>query len=205
VTEYSSPNTAVPQQLELKPVAGGGYGGMLPCDASTRDGEVTYFTTALNKYDNLVAGGGTRAKPNKVVVKPVFTGSFPHLPGELPPRVCKEDRGSKEANAKDPTAKESKAKVGLVACATNADCPGGGICEKDGCSGGAAAPSPPAAAPRGGGCAGCEVGAARPGTLGTAVLALAALAVHSLRRRTRSSSDASKNGGVSRSPGTKTL
>jgi chemotaxis protein histidine kinase CheA len=185
VTEYSGPNMSAPEQFELKPLAGGGYGGLLPCDASAKDGEVTYFTVALNKYDNPVAGGGSRAKPNKVVVKPVFTGSFPHLPGELPPRVCKEDHRLKEANAKDTAEKDSKAKVALVACATNADCQGGGICGKDGCAAPAAAPSPPAAAPRGGGCAGCEVAAARRGTLGSAVLALAGVLVHSLRRRSR--------------------
>src|SRR5439155_8383751 len=116
---------------------GGGYGGHLPCEASVQEGEVTYFTTALNKYDNAVAGSGTRAKPNKVHINPVFTGKFPHLPGELPPTACTKKQmarelaereaanATKEGAGKEASDKDLNAKTAPPGCQSNADCPDG--------------------------------------------------------------------------------
>src|SRR6185369_4960595 len=98
--------------------------------------EVSYFVTALNKYDNPVASSGSRAKPNKVKVSPVFTGKFPHLPGELPPTACTRKQMEREIAAREAAAaakegggdKEAKAKVEPPGCQSNADCPDGGVC-----------------------------------------------------------------------------
>jgi MYXO-CTERM domain-containing protein len=189
VTEYVAGDASSPKQVELKPLSGGGYGGLIPCDASMVEGDVTYFTTALNKYDNPVAGGGTRAKPNKVHVKPVFIGTFPHLPGELPPRVCKEDRGGHDSSTKDLNAKAAPG----PACTTSAECPNGGLCTKDGCTSAASATpasaAPPLAtpAPRSGGCAGCRVGSSGDASwMGGAAFGLALGAAGFARRRRRS-------------------
>jgi chemotaxis protein histidine kinase CheA len=181
VTEYSSPDMPTPKQFELKALANGAYGGLLPCEASMREGEVTYFTLALNKYENPVAGGGTRAKPNKVNIKPVFTGSFPHLPGEMPPKVCAEDRGGKQAST---TEAKANAKAAPTTCQSNAEC-ADGVCTKDGCAPGLAAPPLPTPEPRRGGCAGCQLGSAGSAPAGSAVLAIAAWCAHLLRRRRR--------------------
>jgi hypothetical protein len=193
VTEYSGPGMALPQQFELKPLAnGGGFGGHLPCEASVQEGDVTYFTTALNKYDNPVAESGTRAKPNKVHVSPVFTGKFPHLPGELPPTACTKKQLAKEAAEREAAAaakeggdKQSKAKAEPSGCQSNADCPDGGVCSKEGCA--APAPAPPVAAPKTGGCAGCRVGTREKETLPGAGAAFAMSLVALLWRRRRQS------------------
>ena len=173
VTEYWAPGVAVPQQVELKPLPNGGYGGHLPCEASDQEGEMTYFTTAINKYDNPVAGSGTRAKPNKVQVKSVFTGSFPHLPGELPPRVCTEERKEAERKAKEAASAKDVALVKEGAAVQETSAPP------------AAAPTPPTTKPRGGACAGCRLGSGGEGAFGSAALAIAALGLHRLRRRRR--------------------
>jgi hypothetical protein len=179
VTEFSSPNVAGPQHLELKPLVGGGYGGLLPCDLSSQEGEVSYFTTALNKYDNPVARGASADKPNKVTIKGAFTGSFPHLPGELPPKAC--ERGAKIAKA---------------SCQSDAECPDG-VCTKEGCSQKGAATlasgEPPPMAnptPRSGGCAGCALGSRQNHTPAGIAAIVAACGVHILRRRRRGNASA---------------
>jgi chemotaxis protein histidine kinase CheA len=196
VTEYSGPGMSMPQQFELKALPSGGYGGHLPCEASVQEGEVTYFTTALNKYDNPVAGSGSRTKPNKVHINPVFSGKFPHLPNELPPRACTakqiaREQAEREAAQKAKTGPAPEADAGAPAtpsCATNADCADGGVCTKQGCA--EPPPLPPVAAPQPrGGCAGCKVGARSRGTFGGAALAVAALALQIARRRGRRSGD----------------
>ncbi len=191
VTEYQGPGMTLPQQYELKAVAnGGGYGGHLPCEASMQEGDVTYFVTALNKYDNPVASSGTRAKPNKVHVNAAFTGKFPHLPGELPPTACTKKQIERELAAREAAAaakeggeKEAKAKAEPPGCQSNADCPDGGICSKEGCS--APAPAPPPVAPKKAGCAGCRVGAREGGSFSGGAAALVGLALAMLRRRRR--------------------
>src|SRR5204863_217549 len=58
IVEYSGPGSPIPEKYELRALSGG-FGGYLPCTATVTEGVVTYFTIALNKYDNLVAIGGT--------------------------------------------------------------------------------------------------------------------------------------------------
>ncbi len=65
---------------------GAGYGGFIPCDATTKEGDVTYFTTAINKYVP-VATGGSAAAMHTVVIRTALKDMQPHLPGELPPRL----------------------------------------------------------------------------------------------------------------------
>jgi len=171
VTEYSAPSSATPQQLELKPLAGGGYGGLLPCDVSAKEGDISFYTTALNKYDNPVARSGSPDKPNRIHINSNFTGSFPHLPGELPPKACE----------------QSAAKIAPTSCQNNSECPDGFTCSKEGCVAAGAADAPAMAnpTPKSGGCAGCRVGRANSeaplGATGLVALAGALL----LRRRRR--------------------
>jgi hypothetical protein len=166
VTEYSDPTTAVPQKLELRAM-GGGYGAFLPCDATAQEGVITYFTIALNKYDNLVAIGGSPQKPNKVKLRPTMSGVFPHLPGELPPKSCAEGGGSLPPETPD---------GGPPACAADTDCPDGGICAQQVCAAPKAAPPVPSTKPRWRACFGCEIGAQGDAPPWAVVLALAALA-----------------------------
>ena len=85
--EYSSPALALPKQVDIKPMQGG-FGFLIPCDATSQQGELTYFTTAYNKFDNPVARSGSMEKPRKLKIKVAINSAQPHLPGELPPRSC---------------------------------------------------------------------------------------------------------------------
>jgi hypothetical protein len=106
VAEYTAPGMEAPRQVELKPEKEGAWVGELPCDVTTKDGEVTYSISAFNKFDNAVARSGSNTKPNKVAVKADLVSSLPHWPGELPPESC--------------AATQSKAKAAAQAkCATS--------------------------------------------------------------------------------------
>jgi hypothetical protein len=173
VTEYAGPGVPSPVRLELKPVKGGSYEGVLPCDLTAQEGEVTYYTTAFNKYDNIVAQSGSNSSPNKVQIRSDLAAALPHFAGELPPRSCA-DSQPQPARAK-----------------TAPNCPGGVGCKQSEACEGAGCGSEPLAAPlptplpRGGGCAGCEVGRRAPIGSGSTVGLLFAL-VHRMRRqRTR--------------------
>jgi hypothetical protein len=168
VTEYYGPGTPIPQKFELKPM-GGGYGGYLPCDATSVEGVVTYFTIALNKYDNLVAIGASPQKPNKVTVRPTMGGQFPHLPGELPPKSCAEGGGGPIAQAETPD--------GGAGCAADTDCPDGGVCAQKVCASPKPAPPVPSTKPRWRACFGCEIGAQGDTAPWGVIVALALLAV----------------------------
>jgi hypothetical protein len=172
LVEYYGPAMTIPQQLELKPLSSGGYGGLIPCEASVQEGIVTYFTIAINKYENLVSIGASRDKPHKVRIKPVFAGVFPHLPGALPPRVC--------------TADESHPKVVAPAgCQTNVECPDGGICTNNACATVAAATPPVPTTKRSGGCRRCEAGSDGATPSGAVALAMCAGAAWLLLKRRR--------------------
>jgi hypothetical protein len=149
VMEYSSPALPLPRQVDLTPMQGG-YGVLIPCDASQQQGELRYFTTAYNKYDIPVARGGSMEKPNRLQIKVAISTAQPHLPGDLPPKSCT-----------DPDPGRAKAK----SCPPGTDCAAPtGSCGPD-CETPAAivpAPAPPKLKPHGGGCAGCEVGTSSP-------------------------------------------
>jgi hypothetical protein len=172
LVEYYGPAMIIPQQVELKPLGGGSYGGLLPCEASVQEGFVTYFTIAINKYENLVSIGASRDKPHKVRIRPASTGIFPHLPGALPPRVC--------------TAEESRPKVAgsPAACQSNVECPDGGVCTNSACATVAPAPPVPAATKRAG-CRRCEAGSDDGTSSGGMALALCAGAIWLLGKRRR--------------------
>ena len=177
VTEYVGPGVPSSVRLELKPVKGGSYEGVLPCELTAQEGEVTYYTTAFNKYDHIVAQSGSNGSPNKVQIRGDLAAALPHFVGELPPRSCA-DSQPQPARAK-----------------TAPNCPGGigckqsAACEGAGCGSEPLAAPLPTASPRGGGCAGCEVGRRAPIGSGSTVGLLLAL-VHRMRRqrtRTRTS------------------
>jgi hypothetical protein len=147
-----------------------------------------------------VAGSGSRTKPNKVHINPVFTGKFPHLPNELPPRACTPKQIAREAaereaaqKAKEAPPPEADAGAPAVpSCKTNADCADGGVCTKQGCA--EPPPLPPVAAPQPrGGCAGCEVGGRSSGSFEGAAFVLAAVGIEIARRRRQRRSDAARS------------
>jgi hypothetical protein len=177
VTEYAGPGAPSSVRLELKPVKGGSYEGTIPCELTAQEGEVTYYTTAFNKYDNIVAQSGSNSSPNKVQIRGDLAAALPHFVGELPPRSCA-----------DTEAQATRAK-------TAPNCPGGigckqsAACEGAGCGTEPSAAPLPTTAPRAGGCAGCEVGRRVSSGSGSMVGLLLALA-HMMRRqraRTRTS------------------
>ena len=177
VTEYVGPGVPSSVRMELKPVKGGSYEGVIPCELTAQEGEVTYYTTAFNKYDHIVAQSGSSSSPNKIQIRGDLAAALPHFVGELPPRSCA-----------DSQPQPTRAK-------TAPNCPGGigckqsAACEGAGCGSEPSAAPLPTASPRGGGCAGCEVGRRAPIGSGSTVGLLLAL-VHRMRRqrtRTRTS------------------
>ena len=139
VVDYTGPG-GHHGQAELKPVKDG-YGGEIPCDGVQSAGKVTYFTTALNRFDLPVAIGGTAAAPHTVTLKVALSGAMPHLPGELPPKSC--------AGAKEPE------------CKVASDCGAEGVeCVKGECKARLEAPPkpPPPPVKKKGACGACRVG-----------------------------------------------
>jgi hypothetical protein len=172
VTEYVGPGVPSSARLELKPGKAGGYEGVLPCELTAQEGEVTYYTTAFNKNDHIVAQSGSNSSPNKVQIRADLAAALPHFVGELPPRSCA-----------DSQPQPTRAK-------TAPNCPGGtgckqsAACEGAGCGSEPLAAPLPTASPRGGGCAGCEVGRRAPIGAGSTVGLLLALVYRVRRPRT---------------------
>ena len=174
VTEFSGPGVPVPGKIELKPNKEGAYEGGLPCDVTKQEGEVSYYTTAYNKYDNIVASSGSINKPNQVQIKAEFASRLAHMPGELPPISCEEsDRRAKAA--------APKCEGGGCKETTGATAP---LCEGADCGGGAT--KLPTVKPGGRGCLRCVVGAANPSMDWEAMVSLAVAVGYFVRRRTRS-------------------
>jgi hypothetical protein len=173
VTEYVGPGVPSSVRLELKPVKGGSYEGVIPCELTAQEGEVTYYTTAFNKYDHIVAQSGSNSSPNKVQIRGDLAAALPHFVGELPPRSCA-DSQPQPARAK-----------------TAPNCPGGvgckqsAACEGAGCGSEPLAAQLPTTSPRGGGCAGCEVGRRAPLGSASTVGLLLALVLRMRRQRIR--------------------
>jgi MYXO-CTERM domain-containing protein len=149
VAEYSAPGVAGTKQVELKASKEGEWIGELPCEVTAKDGEVTYFTSAYNKFDNAVARSGSTAKPNKVAVKSELVSSLPHWPGELPPESCATMQSKAKAIA------EAKCASTEQGC-NNAPPP---LCEGNECGGDDVPAALAANQPkRFGACVGCRVG-----------------------------------------------
>jgi hypothetical protein len=174
VTEFSGPGVPVPGKIELKPNKEGAYEGGLPCDITKQEGEVTYYTTAYNKYDNVVASGGSTNKPNQVQIKAEFASRLAHMPGELPPVSCEESE--RRAKAAGP-------KCGADGCKDTAAATSP-VCEGADCAGGTT--KLPTVKPAGRGCLRCVIGSADPTTDWEAMASLAIAVGYFVRRKTRS-------------------
>ena len=166
VTEFSGPGVPVPVKVELKPNKEGAYEAGLPCDVSKQEGEVTYYTTAYNKYDNVVASGGSINKPNQVQIKAELVSRLAHMPGELPPVSCEES----ERRAKAAAPKETAAAPAL-------------ICDGGDCGAGKA--DLPIARPPGRGCLRCVIGTSDASMDWEAMTSLAIAVGYFVRRRAR--------------------
>ncbi len=95
---------------------GDGYGGEIPCaDVGNREGELSYYIQALDASGDLIVGSGRSATPHTVAVVKKLEGEAPHLPGELPPEVCKPGSAPAASHA------ETSAPVTMEA----SDCPPG--------------------------------------------------------------------------------
>jgi chemotaxis protein histidine kinase CheA len=167
VTEFSGPGVPVPGKIELKPNKEGAYEGGLPCDVTKQEGEVSYYTTAYNKYDNVVASSGSVNKPNQVQIKAEFASRLAHMPGELPPISCEES----ERRAKAAAPKETAAAAATAPVCEGADC--GGTTQL------------PTVKPGGRGCLRCVLGPANPSMDWEAMASLAVAVGYFVRRRTR--------------------
>jgi chemotaxis protein histidine kinase CheA len=173
VTEFSAPGVPAPVKVELKPNKEGAYEGSLPCDVSKQEGDVTYYTTAYNKYDNVVASGGSINKPNQVQIKAEFASRLGHMPGELPPISCEESE--RRAKAAGPKCGADGCKETAAAAAP--------VCEGADCGGSTA--TLPSVKPAGRGCLRCVVGTANPSMDWEAMASLAVAVGYFVRRRTR--------------------
>jgi hypothetical protein len=149
VAEYSAPGFEAPRQIELKPGKEGAWIGEIPCDVTSKDGEVTYVAAAFNKYDNAVARSGSTTKPNKVTVKSDLISSLPHWPGELPPESCAETQSKAKAAA------QAKCSTTEQGCNT-APPP---LCEGNECGNDEVPAALAANQPKRFGCVSCHVGA----------------------------------------------
>ncbi len=111
--EYRAPGEA-PRTLKLRPMSGG-YGALLPCEASKRAGELTYVISVYNSCGTLLGSAGTAEAPRRVELKSAVDFKQPHLPGELPPKSCIKGEP-------------------LLTCEFDDDCPGvGGRCDEGMC------------------------------------------------------------------------
>jgi hypothetical protein len=91
IARYKPYGTPDWKTLELHRM-GNGYGGEVPCmDVGSTTGDFVYYVLATDAAGEVVGTSGTRAAPNKVVIKnePV-SGEPPHLPGRPPPSRCRE-------------------------------------------------------------------------------------------------------------------
>ena len=149
VAEYSAPGFDKPRQVELRANKEGEWVGELPCDVTAKDGEVTYYTLAYNKYDNTVARSGTDTKPNKVKVRAELVSALPHWPGELPPESCEQTQSKAKAAA------QAKCAASEQGC-TNTSAP---LCEGSDCGTDAVPAALAANQPKRFGCVSCRVGA----------------------------------------------
>ncbi|MCC6217647.1 MAG: hypothetical protein IT376_22505 [Polyangiaceae bacterium] len=112
VVRYKAPGQEW-QELQLKPQEGG-YGGLTPCSAVEKPGELLYFVTAFDSNLDRVASAGSAQAPRKVVLAKAITGRQPALPGGVPPSEC-------------PRPEE------VLSCETNDDCPGNQVCKELAC------------------------------------------------------------------------
>jgi hypothetical protein len=108
VVRYRAPGQTEWTELLLKP-HGAGWGGLVPCPAVEREGELYYFTTAFDQNLDRVASAGSAERPRKVQLKTAISGRQPALPGSVPPTPC------------------PRPETGL-SCETDDDCPGAELC-----------------------------------------------------------------------------
>lgn len=108
VVRYRSPADKEWRELPLAKHKSG-FGGLIPCAAVEKEGELEYFVTAFDSNLDRVASAGSEAEPRKVKLKAAISGRQPSLPGSVPPEGCPRP-------------------VQGLSCETNDDCPGAKVC-----------------------------------------------------------------------------
>jgi hypothetical protein len=87
----------------------GGFGGLIPCAAVEKEGELLYYVTAFDANLDRVASAGSEAEPRRVKLRAAISGRQPALPGSVPPTGCPRP-------------------VQGLSCETNDDCPDAKVC-----------------------------------------------------------------------------
>ncbi len=113
--DYFEPGSDQARHMTLKPMAGG-YGGYLPCAASSKPGQLRYVIRVVNDCGTEIGSAGSDEEPRSIKLKPAVDYSQPHLPNELPPETC--TRGEQR-----------------MTCEFDDDCPGeGAVCAAGACT-----------------------------------------------------------------------
>lgn len=108
VVRYKSPADSDWRELVIQKHKKG-FGGLIPCAAVEKEGELVYYVTAFDSNLDRVASAGSGEEPRKVKLKAAISGRQPALPGNVPPVAC------------------PRPEQGL-SCETNDDCPGAKVC-----------------------------------------------------------------------------
>jgi len=108
VVRYKGPADSEWRELQIKKHKAG-FGGLIPCAAVEKEGELAYFVTAFDANLDRVASAGSEAEPRRVKLKAAISGRQPSLPGNVPPVACPRP-------------------VQGLSCETNDDCPGAKVC-----------------------------------------------------------------------------
>lgn len=108
VVRYKSPSDTDWRELPIAKHKGG-FGGLIPCAAVEKEGELVYYVTAFDSNLDRVASAGSAEEPRKVKLKSAISGRQPSLPGSVPPEGCPRP-------------------VQGLSCETNDDCPGAKVC-----------------------------------------------------------------------------
>lgn len=108
VVRYKSPSDTDWRELPIAKHKSG-FGGLIPCAAVEKEGELVYYVTAFDSNLDRVASAGSADEPRKVKLKAAISGRQPSLPGNVPPVACPRP-------------------VQGLSCETNDDCPGAKVC-----------------------------------------------------------------------------
>ena len=92
--KYMASGTTEYKRVELTK-KGKGWGGLVPCSASTR-GVLRYYIQGFDDKGEPIANGGDAKKPFAVRIRPKIASSAPSLPDAPPPKQCSE--GSESAS-----------------------------------------------------------------------------------------------------------
>ncbi len=122
VVRFKSPGSDKWRDVTLQE-QGEGFGGYVPCRGVGKEGELLYFVTGVDTSLVRVAVAGTEETPRVVELKVAIEGRQPSLPDTNPPSAC------------------PAARLDMMSCEIDDDCPGNQICDEYYCIEGERPPS----------------------------------------------------------------